>query len=953
MPGRSSGAADRATLVAPGKASQVIARARVGFWYGARGGGESGVEAADGCVAYSVFEVPAVPDFSSPRFPDLAQLDEAQRIKRVGERQNQFLAGLHSLGPFFGVSLRYYCTQPASQEGRIRIFLIGRSFAQSETTAIEKLLRFRELVIRLFPAEYSLLDLQHPDESVSRAALSLEGIESVAEILKAEQVIAPWHNREDQESAAQHNPALHVFSFYYLPIPFAVGENDMVELCRSLVRDTRGHPIIVDLTLVPTAPLTEAERSEMGRWLQICDQWGRGQRLEVGGGLYSEPSLKEFLPDPHAREVHKGYSDLLQRYGSPQAKCFLYAFRVLWGKPQPPDEAAESLAALALAPNSGHQIFRIGRADPAFGKALASARFCYITPAVCNVDLWKHPEAPETIRRLHRMVDVREAAGFFRLPIPGRDGCPGIPLDAGILSQNVAPDDTGQGIQVTSVISIGRFVEGQRVTRDFANFAPKDLTKHCLIAGTPGSGKTTLCLSLLCQLWERFQIPFLVLEPAKTEYRALLRVPGIRDALLLFSVGDERISPFRLNPFEVMDGIGVAEHISALLACFAGAFNLWDPLPMIFDEAVRRCYAERGWSEYAAGGEQPGLEPPTMEDLYRTALNVAAEKSYQGETRGSIRGALETRLGTLVRGPKGRCLNARRSVPVRLLLKRPVILELDALNEEEKALFMMFILMLVREYAKERPRTNDQELEHVVLLEEAHNVIGRGEGRARSDHRGDPKGEAARFFVRMLAEVRALGEGIVIVDQLPTAIAPEAMKNTNIKVMHRLVAADDRAELGATMVLDPAQLQEAAILPSGCSFVYLEGWPRSRAVQEPDFKGQQGLEKPPTDEEVRDVMVRFPDQPEVRASYLPYTDCPQICQRCDARVREHSERWAEKKLPLILRETRGLPKSARENRAYLLFVRDFGVISDLELGWKCAMVHMNERVLPRLEETDI
>ena len=39
--------------------------------------------------------------------------------------------------------------------------------------------------------------------------------------------------------------------------------------------------------------------------------------------------------------------------------------------------------------------------------------------------------------------------------------------------------------------------------------------------------------------------------------------------------------------------------------------------------------------------------------------------------------------------------------------------------------------------------------------------------------------------------MRALGEGILIADQLPTAIAPEAIKSTNLKVMHRVVAAED------------------------------------------------------------------------------------------------------------------------------------------------------------------
>src|ERR1051326_759795 len=161
---------------------------------------------------------------------------------------------------------------------------------------------------------------------------------------------------------------------------------------------------------------------------------------------------------------------------------------------------------------------------------------------------------------------------------------------------------------------------------------------------------------------------------------------------------------------------------------------------------------------------------------------MAEQSSYKGETMGNIRGALETRLGALLRGPKGRCFNTRRSVPMEMLLSRPVVLELEALNDEEKALLMLFLLTAIRAYARAK-RKSGVGLQHVVLVEEAHNVIGRGEGQGGGGNKANPKEIAIRFFVRMLAEMRALGEGILIADQLPTAIAPEAIKSTNLKVM--------------------------------------------------------------------------------------------------------------------------------------------------------------------------
>ncbi|MCW3052572.1 MAG: hypothetical protein JWN14_1742, partial [Chthonomonadales bacterium] len=544
---------------------------------------------------------------------------------------------------------------------------------------------------------------------------------------------------------------------------------------------------------------------------------------------------------------------------------------------------------------------------------------------------------PETLRRIHRMADLREITGFFRLPIPGRDGCPGIALDSGLSTSS------GNVGALPSGVVIGRFIEGTRVTQDEAAFLPNDLAKHGLIVGTPGSGKTSLTFSLLTQLWERHHLPFLVLEPAKTEYRALAMLPCFRENLLVFTVGNERTAPFRFNPFEIQEGVSVAEHISSLNTCFAGAFNLFDPLPMLLDQAIRTCYAERGWSEYEVGGETPGLEPPTMADLYRTALQMAEQSSYKGETMGNIRGALETRLGALLRGPKGRCFNTRRSVPMATLLANPVVLELEALNDEEKALLMLFLLTALRAYARAN-RKSGGGLQHIVMVEEAHNLIGRGEGQ-NGGHTANPKEIAVRFFVRMLAEMRALGEGILIADQLPTAIAPEAIKSTNLKVMHRIVAAEDRQELGQAMAFDGGQFQQAALLPPGHSLVFQEGWAQSRLVQEPDFKSlYPETAIPPDDREVKARMDPVLGGASLQPVYLPYRECSALCTLCTPRVREQTERWIERKRPQVAQERQRRPTVDPARIALEEILGDFDAPPEEALRWHCLRVHFQAEI---------
>ena len=48
------------------------------------------------------------------------------------------------------------------------------------------------------------------------------------------------------------------------------------------------------------------------------------------------------------------------------------------------------------------------------------------------------------------------------------------------------------------------------------------------------------------------------------------------------------------------------------------------------------------------------------------------------------------------------------------------------------------------------------------------------------------------MFAGLLAEIRAYGEGLIIAEQIPAKLIPDVIKNTAVKIVHRLPAADDR-----------------------------------------------------------------------------------------------------------------------------------------------------------------
>jgi hypothetical protein len=96
-----------------------------------------------------------------------------------------------------------------------------------------------------------------------------------------------------------------------------------------------------------------------------------------------------------------------------------------------------------------------------------------------------------------------------------------------------------------------------------------------------------------------------------------------------------------------------------------------------------------------------------------------------------------------------------------------------------------------------------------------------------------PKIKAVESFANLLAETRAYGQGVLIADQVPVKLAPEVIKNSNLKVTHRLVADDDRGAVGSAMVMDERQRRALATLRPGHAAVFAEGHDAPLLVQVP------------------------------------------------------------------------------------------------------------------------
>src|SRR6516165_9116039 len=272
-------------------------------------------------------------------------------------------------------------------------------------------------------------------------------------------------------------------------------------------------------------------------------------------------------------------------------------------------------------------------------------------------------------------------------------------------------------------------------------------------------------------------------------------------------------------------------HIDMVRALFLAAFDADEPFPQIIAQALQQVYEVNGW-DVVTGGRMVGAatEPavPSLAELQRAALEVIEDVGYGRELQADVRGFVDVRLRSLRIGSAARFFEGGHPADIARLLRRNVVLCLeDVANDEDKAFLMGTLIIRIVEHLRLAARAGRPAgLRHVIVIEEAHRLLRAGrEGRASA--------HAVELFAAMLAEIRAYGEGLVIAEQIPSKLVSDVVKNTAVKVMHRLPAADDRDLAGAAMNLGDAQSRQVVSLEPGVAAVFADGMDRPIRVRVP------------------------------------------------------------------------------------------------------------------------
>ncbi len=309
--------------------------------------------------------------------------------------------------------------------------------------------------------------------------------------------------------------------------------------------------------------------------------------------------------------------------------------------------------------------------------------------------------------------------------------------------------------------------------------------------------------------------PVLVFEPSKGEYRRLLRrLP--REEVRVFTPGNGRLSPLRFNPLEVPPRVTVGEHATAVADAISSVVDSTGPIGPLVTRTIIQCYLERGLDLDAEGRECTSF--PTLFDAMDILPSVMEEQGYSASTRSDVEGAIAVRLGALIEGPQGRIFASRRSHPsLEDLIEHATVLELQALGPSVRTLFILFYLVsLVGVIRGRGPGASPC----LFVLEEAHGVIGSRQG-VRADA-PDPGGAVTDLFYKIIAEFRAYGIGVVIVDQTPAAIPDLVRKNTLTKIVHRPADGEDAGLLASDLNLSGYRVPELKELRCGQVFLYHE-----------------------------------------------------------------------------------------------------------------------------------
>lgn len=343
-----------------------------------------------------------------------------------------------------------------------------------------------------------------------------------------------------------------------------------------------------------------------------------------------------------------------------------------------------------------------------------------------------------------------------------------------------------------------------------------DLEGHAFVTGTTGSGKTTTLHRLLAEAWNRHRVPFLVIDPVKDDYS---QVADMFKGGLRVVTGNE----LSMNVMAAWPGEDARQHVAQVAQAFRGAFTMPSPTPYVITQLFDQVAMQPGGPK--------GTELFDVRDAVEPLVNSLG---YAGDVQSNIRASLLTRLNVLLAPTRAHRFAWPDSAMIGALFDRPTVVTLADLVDDEERSFVVLLLALAV-WARARARKPKRSVEHLLVLEEAHRVIPEVDTTRADPESGSARVASAQVLTAMLAEVRSYGEQVIVVDQSPAKVAADVVRNTNLKILHRTVAAADQVLVAAAVGIEAANAGLLGSLARGQAIVSTrrEASPQTIGIRRP------------------------------------------------------------------------------------------------------------------------
>lgn len=364
----------------------------------------------------------------------------------------------------------------------------------------------------------------------------------------------------------------------------------------------------------------------------------------------------------------------------------------------------------------------------------------------------------------------------------------------------ISPTAKGVGLDIGSILW-----NGTQVSR--FSLPLQALNRHAFICGMTGAGKT----NTLFKIMEEIAVPFLVIEPVKGEYRSLL-TKYENTSIWTMRTSDaavEGVQVLQINPFWFPMGANLSFHIDSIKTIISSAFELSAAMPNIVEQCLYNVYLKSGWNIVTNSNIYQDILPeeylyPTFSD-FTNEVKIYLDKSEFGEeVLGNYKGALLSRLRSFTNGSKGALLNTAKHPDYETFMEGRNIIELEGLADDgDKCLVMGTILVQYYQYLKGHFHDLDKKnnLKHIIVIEEAHRLFKNVKPQSKGVEGPNPTGQLVESLSNIMAEIRAFGEGMLIVDQSPTKIAEDVVKNSGTKIIHRIDHGEDIKMLQSAMLM--------------------------------------------------------------------------------------------------------------------------------------------------------